>query len=92
MTIKAYEVDVIFRWGKSYQYNLALQPGRSKFTVRLEVEEGGMSGDEIHEVLDEAAYSILETLLKIRTITAYSVAAYCGMTKAKIFASGVRAN
>lgn len=60
MTIKAYEIDVIFRWGKSYQYNLALQPGRSKFTVRLEVEEGGMSGDEIHEVLDEAAYSILE--------------------------------
>ena len=51
MGIKAYEIDVIFRWGKSYRYNLALQPGRSVFTVRLEVEEGGMSGDEIHEAL-----------------------------------------
>tara|TARA_R110001583_G_scaffold155369_1_gene307056 strand:- start:395 stop:616 length:222 start_codon:yes stop_codon:yes gene_type:complete len=60
MTIKAYEVDVIFRWGKSYQYNLALQPGRSKFTVRLEVEEGHYpSGSEIHEVLDDVAHSIL---------------------------------
>ena len=59
MTIKAYEIDVIFRWGKSYRYNLALQPGRSVFTVRLEVEEDGMSGSEIHEVLDDVAHSIL---------------------------------